>query len=62
MKDTALVLDRQVIELLKASQILITRMQEPLFILMICGLIYFLISFPIARLGGYLERRWSRND
>ena len=31
-------------------------------ILMICGAIYFLISFPIARFGGYLERRWSPND
>ena len=50
MKDTALVGWIGVIELLKSSQILITRMQnEPLFILMIAGLIYFLISFPISR-------------
>lgn len=51
----------QVVELLKSTQILITRLQEPLFLLMICGLLYFLISFPIARFGGYLEKRWS-ND
>lgn len=62
MKDSALVLWLGLIELLKASQILVTRLQEPLFILLICGAIYFLLSFPIARLGGYLERRWSPND
>jgi His/Glu/Gln/Arg/opine family amino acid ABC transporter permease subunit len=62
MKDSALVFWLGLIELLRASQILVTRLQEPLFILMLCGLIYFLISFPIARIGGYLERRWSPND
>ncbi|WP_062205420.1 amino acid ABC transporter permease [Aureimonas sp. AU12] len=62
MKDSALVLWLGLIELLRASQILVTRLQEPLFILMICGLIYFLLSFPIARLGGYLEKRWSPHD
>ncbi|WP_448955877.1 amino acid ABC transporter permease [Labrys neptuniae] len=62
MKDSALVLWLGLIELLRASQILVTRLQEPLFILMICGAVYFLISFPIARLGGYLERRWSPHD
>lgn len=62
MKDSALVLWLGLIELLRASQILVTRLQEPLFILIICGFIYFIISFPIARLGGYLEKRWSPND
>lgn len=62
MKDTALVLWLGIIELLRASQILVTRLQEPLLILMITGAIYFLISFPIARLGGRLERRWREND
>ena len=47
--------------MVRASQVDVTRLQEPLLILMICGAIYFLISFPIARLGGYLEKRWS-ND
>lgn len=61
MKDTSLVFIVQVVELLKSTQILITRLQEPLFLLMICGLFYFLISFPVARFGGYLEKRWS-ND
>jgi polar amino acid transport system permease protein len=62
MKDSALVLWLGIIELLRSSQILVTRLQEPLFILMICGAIYFLISFPIARLGGRLEARWREND
>ncbi|UXU76541.1 MULTISPECIES: amino acid ABC transporter permease [unclassified Paracoccus (in: a-proteobacteria)] len=59
MKDSSLVLWLGLIELLRASQILVTRLQEPLFILTLCGAIYFLLSFPIARLGGYLEKRWS---
>lgn len=61
MKDSALVYVVQVVELLKSAQILITRLQEPLFLLIVCGLFYFLISFPIARFGGYLERKWSRD-
>ncbi|MDB6177310.1 amino acid ABC transporter permease [Paracoccus sp. Z330] len=61
MKDSALVYVVQVTELLKSTQILITRLQEPLLLLMICGAFYFLISFPVARFGGYLEKRWS-ND
>ncbi len=61
MKDSALVYIVQVVELLKSTQTLITRLQEPLFLLMICGLFYFIISFPLGRLGGYLEKRWS-ND
>ena len=61
MKDTALVGWIGVIELLKSSQILITRMQnEPLFILTIAGLIYFLISFPISRSGAQLEKKVPR--
>lgn len=62
MKDTALVLWLGIIELLRSSQILVTRLQEPLFILLVAGAIYFLLSFPIARLGGRLEQRWREND
>jgi ABC-type amino acid transport system permease subunit len=56
MKDSALVLWLGLIELLRASQILVTRLQEPLFILLMCGAIYFVISLPIARFGR-LSRR-----
>lgn len=62
MKDTALVLWIGIVELLRSSQILVTRLQEPLFILTIAGLIYFLMSFPIARIGARLEKRWREND
>ncbi|PZO67341.1 MAG: amino acid ABC transporter [Paracoccus denitrificans] len=61
MKDSALVYVVQVTELLKSTQILITRLQEPLLLLIICGAFYFVISFPLARLGGYLEKRWSHD-
>lgn len=61
MKDSALVYVVQVTELLKSTQILITRLQEPLLLLLICGAFYFVISFPLARFGGYLEKRWSHD-
>lgn len=62
MKDSSLVLWIGMIELLRSSQIVVTRIEEPLFVLSIAGLIYFLMSFPIARLGARLERRWCEND
>ena len=62
MKDSALVLWLGLIELLRSGQILVTRLQEPMFILIVAGGIYFLISFPIARMGGQLEKRWREND
>ncbi len=62
MKDTALVLWLGIIELLRSSQIIVTRIQEPLFVLTIAGLIYFAMSYPIARLGARLEKKWREND
>lgn len=62
MKDSALVMWIGIIELLRSSQILVTRLQEPLFILLVVGAIYFLLSFPIARLGDRLEKQWREND
>ena len=62
MKDTALVSWLGIIELLRSSQIIVTRIQEPLFVLTVAGLIYFLISFPISRLGARLERKWREDD
>ncbi|CAA0085860.1 L-cystine transport system permease protein YecS [Starkeya nomas] len=62
MKDTAMVWWIGVVELLRSSQVIVTRIQEPLFVLSIAGLIYFLMSFPIARLGARLEKRWREND
>ena len=59
MKDTALVLWIGIVELLRSSQIVTSRVQEPLLILCITGLIYFFLSFPIARLGNHLEKTWG---
>lgn len=59
MKDTSLVMWIGIVELLRSSQIITSRLQEPLLILIITGVIYFLMSFPIARLGVRLEKRWQ---
>lgn len=59
VKDSALVSALGYLELAKASRDLITRTQEPFIILAIVGAIYFLISFPIGRIGEYLERKWA---
>lgn len=62
MKDTSLVLWIGIVELLRASQVVVTRIQEPLLVLVLCGLIYFLMSYPISRFGAYLETRWRDHD
>jgi polar amino acid transport system permease protein len=62
MKDTALVLWIGVIELLRESQVIITRIQEPLLVLCVCGLIYFALSYPISLLGAKLEAKWRDLD
>lgn len=62
MKDTALVMWIGIIELLRASQNIITRIQEPLLVLCIAGAIYYLMSLVIARIGARLEKRWQEND
>lgn len=58
MKDSALVSVLGYVELLKASQILITRTQQPLLILAIAGALYFALSYPISRYSASLEKRW----
>ena len=57
MKDSALVLVLGYFELLKSAQVLITRTQEPLLILLVVGAFYFAMSYPIARYAEWLERR-----
>ena len=60
MKDSALVSVLGYVELLKASQILITRTQEPLLILTIAGAFYFALSFPISLYAAKFEQRWAK--
>ena len=60
MKDSALVSVLGYVELLKASQILITRTQETILILAIAGAFYFALSYPISLFASHLEERWSQ--
>jgi His/Glu/Gln/Arg/opine family amino acid ABC transporter permease subunit len=62
MKDTALVMWIGIVELLRASQTIVTRIQEPLLVLCIAGLIYYCMSLVVARLGARLERSWQEHD
>ena len=56
IKDSALVSVIGYMELLKSSEILITRTQEPLLILLGVGIFYYIVSYPVSRYGAYLER------
>lgn len=60
MKDSALVSVLGYVELLKASQILITRTQEPFLILALAGAFYFLLSYPVSRYATKFEERWAK--
>ena len=60
MKDSALISVLGYFELLKSSQALITRTQEPLLILILIGAFYFALSFPLARLAGRVEQGLQR--
>jgi len=59
MKDSALVSVLGYVELLKASQILITRTQEPFLILSVAGAFYFALSYPVSRYSAVFEKRWN---
>lgn len=59
LKDSALVSVLGYVELLRASQILITRTQEPFLIFAIAGAFYFALSYPISRYAAHLERKWQ---
>ena len=60
LKDSALVSVLGYVELLRASQILMTRTQEPLLIIAVAGAFYFALSFPISRFSANFERKWSQ--
>lgn len=62
IKDTSLVLWIGIIELLRASQTVVTRIQEPLLVLCIAGSIYYVMSWAVAWLGSRVEKRWQEND
>ncbi len=59
IKDSALVSVIGYMELLRTSEQLITRTQQPLEILLGVGLFYFLISYPLSEFGRYVERKMA---
>ena len=58
LKDSALVSALGYMELLRASQALTTRTQEPLLVLALAGAFYFALSYPISKFGERVELRW----
>ena len=64
MKDTSLiaVLGATPPELLRASQIIITRIQEPILILLGAGAFYFVMCHFLARVSKRYEARWQRQQ
>jgi polar amino acid transport system permease protein len=60
MKDSALVSVLGYVELLRASQILITRTQQPFVVLALAGAFYFALSYPVSRYAAKLEQRWAQ--
>ena len=59
IKDSALVSVIGYMELLRTSEQLISRTQQPLEILIGVGIFYFLISYPLALYGRYVERKMT---
>lgn len=60
VKDSALVSAIGYVELLRASQILNTKTQESFKIMLLIGLFYFLLSYPIARAEDLIEKKFKR--
>lgn len=59
VKDSALVSAIGYVELIRASQLLVTRTQEPFIVFAIAGAFYFALSYPLSRLATTVERRWK---
>lgn len=59
IKDSALVSVIGYMELLRTSEQLISRTQQPLMILIGVGLFYFIISYPLSYYGRHLERKMA---
>jgi polar amino acid transport system permease protein len=59
IKDSALVSVIGYMELLRTSEQLISRTQQPLEILIGVGLFYFIISYPLSLYGKYVERKMA---
>lgn len=62
VKDTSVVAVIGYIELLKATQNIITRTQDPMPLLATAAVFYFCICFPLSLLGRRLELRFARGE
>jgi ABC-type amino acid transport system permease subunit len=59
MKDSSLVAVVGYIELLRASQIIINRTEQPLQVLLGAGAFYFVMYYALSWYGQNLEARWQ---
>lgn len=59
MKDSSLVAVVGYIELLRASQIIINRTEQPLQVLLGAGAFYFIMSYALSQFAARLEARWQ---
>lgn len=59
VKDSALVSAIGYVELIRASQLLVTRTQEPFVVFAIAGAFYFALSWPLSRVAARIEQRWK---
>jgi hydroxyproline transport system permease protein len=60
MKDSSLIAVVGYIELLRASQIIINRTEQPLQVLLGAGALYFVMSYALSWYSSRIEARWSR--
>ncbi|MFN3937939.1 MAG: amino acid ABC transporter permease [Gemmobacter sp.] len=59
VKDSALVSAIGYVELIRASQLLVTRTQEPFIVFAVAAAFYFALSYPLARMADRVERSWK---
>jgi len=59
IKDSALVSVIGYMELLRTSEQLMSRTQQPLEVLLGVGIFYFIISYPLSLYGKYVERKMA---
>lgn len=62
VKDTSVVAVVGYTELLKATQTIITRTQDPLPLLSLAACFYFFICFPLSMVGSYFERSLKKRS
>jgi polar amino acid transport system permease protein len=59
LKDTSLAYALGVVELLRQGTYIISLTNSPLIVYLICGVIYFILTFSLSRLMGKVEEKFS---